>query len=113
MSKQRQVTLTGGAGVFDSISATIPLHYLKIWPDGDRQVTTMEYKIPDDSFVQTFITDSSIGDIIERIGPGRSGLLGVPTAYGRSDQVATVIIKIHAGDNSAMKINILESENAL
>lgn len=110
MAELRQVTL--GANYTD-ISATIPLHYLKIWADGDRNATALEYKTPDDDFTANFITDASMGDFIERIGPGRHGLLGVPTGFSKSSQVATVLLKIRFVGGGAAVINILESENAL
>ena len=81
MPVQRKVTI--GTDYTD-ISATIPLHYLKIWADNDRNAASLNYKTPDDSFATVFTTDSSIGDIIERFGRGRHGLLGAPAAFSRS-----------------------------
>ena len=112
MAKQRSVTIAAGAG-FTDVSATIPLHYLKIWPDGDRNIAALEYKVPDDAFATTFSTDVSIGDIIERLGPARHGLLGIPAAFSASGQVATVLIKLRFADGVSRNVNVLESESAL
>lgn len=114
MAKQRQVTLTAGAG-FTDVLATIALHYLKIWANGDRNSVAIEYKLPDDAFATTYTTDASMGDVIERIGHGREGILGRPPNYNASGVPATgdVIIQLHAADNSAMVVNVYESESQL
>ncbi len=58
MPKQAKVTIAAGAG-FTDIPSTIPSHQVQIWPDGDRNLSAMEYKIPDDSFTATQTTDAS------------------------------------------------------
>lgn len=110
MPVTRKVTL---GAAFTSISATIPLHYLKCYLDGDRNSIDLQYKTPDDAFTATLSTDATSGDMIERKGPGRSGLLGVPTAYGRSGQVATVLLQVRCSDGSAKDLVVFESEDAL
>lgn len=112
MPKQRTVATTAGAG-FTSILATIPLHYFKIWADADRNVAALEYQLPDDSFATTYTTDASIGDVIERIGPGRHGLLGAPAAFSASGQAATTLIKVRYTDGTSRNVNIYESETNL
>lgn len=107
---QRQVTLTGGAGVYTSIRATTPLHYLRVWKDDERDALAFTYRLPDDSFATTYQTDESQGDIIERTGHGASGLLGKPPGYVAADTPALgdEILRIRAVDDSAAVINILE-----
>ena len=112
MAKQRKLATTAGAG-FTDIVATIPLHYLKIWPDGDRNVNALEYQLPDDAFVTTYTTDVSIGDMIERLGPGRHGLLGIPAAFSASGQAATILVKLRFADGTSRSVNIYESETSL
>ena len=109
---QRQVNLSAGPG-FTSIFATIPLHYLKIWKDDERNTINLVYRLPNDNFTATYTTDSSMGDIIERVGPGRHGLLGHQAAFSASGQTATELIRMRASDNSVIAINIFESETNL
>jgi hypothetical protein len=112
MSVQRQVTTTAGAG-FTNISATIPVHFLRIWPNADRNVAALEYQLPDDDFATTYTTDVSMGDIIERIGHGRHGLLGHHAAFTASSQTATILAKVRFADGTSRIVNVYESENPL
>lgn len=110
MAVQRIAAVAAGAG-FTGIFATIPLHYLKVYPDGDRTAAAMEYKIPDDNFVATYTAD--LGDIIERLGPGRHGLLGHPAQFTRTGQTATELLRIRFADAAARNIVVFESETNL
>lgn len=112
MSETRKVTVAAGAG-FTDISATIPLHFLKVYPDGDRNVAALEYKTPDDSFTATLTTDVSLGDIIERLGSGRHGLLGIPAVFSASLQTATVLLKVRFADGLSRDVIVFESETSL
>lgn len=112
MSVQRQVTVAAGAG-FTNIEATIPVHFLRVWPNGDRNVAALEYQTPDDDFATTFTTDVTMGDIIERIGHGRHGLLGHHAAFTQSEQTATVLLKVRFADAVSRIVNVYESENPL
>jgi len=111
MPIQRQITSAGAT--YDDIVATIPCHYLKIWPDGDRNVAALQYKLPNDSFTAVYTSDVSIGDVIELVGPGRHGFLGVPAEFARSGQAATVMAKVRFADSASRVINILEDETQL
>ena len=110
--KTRKVTIAAGPG-YTAINATIPCHYLKVTPDGDRNVGAMNYKVPDDSFTAVFTTDSSIGDSIERIGSGLYGLLGYPAAFAASEQTATKLLDVKFADDVSRDVIVFESEHAL
>lgn len=112
MPKQRKVTI-GAGPTYTNIVATIPLHYLKVYPDGDRNLAAMNYKTPDDNFTAVLTTDASSGDMIERLGPGRSGLLGYPAAFTASLQAATVLLQVKFADDVSRDVIVHESENAL
>lgn len=112
MAKQRLVTI-GAGPTYTSIFATMPCHYLKIVPDGDRNVAAMNYKLPDDNFVSVYTTDVSMGDFIERVGPGLNGFLGYQAAFSASGQTATELIRIKFADDVSRNVIVYESESAL
>lgn len=111
MPIQRQVTIAAGAG-YTNILATMPCHYLKVIENGDR-THGLTYKVPEDSFAATFVTKA--GDTIERIGHGRSGILGRPPNYNASGVPATgdILLKITSTDAAGCVVDITESENEL
>lgn len=112
MAKQRKVTVAAGPGYTD-ILATIPSHSVQIWPDGDRNVAAINYKLPDDNFTAVYTTDFSIGDVIQLVGPGRSGLLGIPAAFSASSQVATTLIKVKFSDDVSRDVIVYEDERPI
>lgn len=112
MGKQIKVTVAAGAG-FTDIPSTIPCHSVQIWPDGDRNVAALEYKLPEDNYAATFTTDVSIGDVIQLIGPGRSGQLGHPAAFAASGQIATVYAKVRFADGISRDVNVFEDERPI
>jgi len=112
MSKQRKVTVAAGAG-FTDIPATIPCHSVQVWPDGDRNVAALEYKVVDDNFTATFTTDASIGDILQFVGHGSHGLLGFPAAFSASLQIATILTKVRFADGISRDVIVYEDENPL
>lgn len=111
MPKQRSQDIAAGAG-FTNIVATICLHYLKVYENGDR-TKALDYQTPDDAFTTTFTTKA--GDVIERIGHGRSGMLGRPAGFTAYQDPATgdTILKVRTNDASGTTVTIIESENEL
>lgn len=111
MAVQRLVVISSGVG-YTNILATIPGHYLKIYEQGDRALA-FNYKLPDDAFVSVYT--SKAGDVIERIGHGRSGILGRPPNYNASGIPATgdVLIQINTVSGTGTTVVVVESESEL
>ena len=111
MPKQSTVAVAAGAS-FTSIRASIALHSLKVYEDGER-THLIEYQRKDDSFATTYT--AAAGDIIQIIGHGKSGLLGRPPGYNASGIPAQgdIVLKVRDQSGSAINVIVEESENQL
>ena len=114
MPVQRAATIAAGAG-FTAVRATIPVHYLKVYRNADRNAAAIEYQLPDDAFATTYTTDASSGDIIELLGHGRSGLLGVPPGFNAvgAPALGTELIRLRSADSAEITVTVYESESDL
>lgn len=127
MSKQRIVTLSGGAD-YTIIRASMPCHTLRVYQDGVRD-TAFIYKKSDDGFVEEYTTQA--GDQVQVLGHGRSGIIGRPPGYngwnsilGYAEPVTTapatgdsgggdIILYIKSDDGSSPDVVVVESESEL
>lgn len=114
MPVTRLISLNANSGAFIPVAATIAARAVEVAEDGSVPAQGLEIQFPFDNYATT--DQYGAGAVIELVGPGRSGIVGLPVqnavngAGAFNYRAADVYCQLRSATATATRIRIVETE---